>query len=217
MHWIAFGDVHERVEMVARIPGIREAAGVILNGDLTNRGGMPKARAVFEAIAAVNPGILAQQGNMDTEAVGAFLEERGVNLHRNVRELAQGLGIMGVGWSTPTPFRTPSEVPEATLAAWIEETWQRAKGFATLIAVIHEPPQNTRLDVVGGRHVGSPSVRAFIERAQPALCISGHIHESRGEDLIGRTLVVNPGALAHGGYVRIDYVDGRLAAALRTV
>jgi Icc-related predicted phosphoesterase len=217
MYWIAFGDVHERTELAARIPGIREAAGVIVSGDLTNRGGAPKAKAVFEAIAAINPKILAQQGNMDTDAVGSFLDARGVNLHRQAVELAPGLGIMGVGWSTPTPFGTPSEIPEATLAAWIEETYAQAKGFAHLICVIHEPPANTALDLVGGRHVGSPAVRAFLERAQPEVCITGHIHESRGEERLGKTLAINPGALGHGGFVRIDYAEGRLTAVLRTV
>jgi Icc-related predicted phosphoesterase len=56
-------------------------------------------------------------------------------------------------------------------------------------------------DLAGiGRHVGSESVRAFIETVQPLLCFTGHIHEGRGMDSIGRTKVVNPGPLWTGNY-----------------
>ena len=67
------------------------------------------------------------------------------------------------------------------------------------VAVIHTPPFNTRCDVLfDGRHVGSISVRAWIEQHQPLLTLHGHIHESpklSGSfcDCIGRTIVVNPG------------------------
>jgi Icc-related predicted phosphoesterase len=47
-------------------------------------------------------------------------------------------------------------------------------------------------------HVGSRAIRAFVERHQPPLVLSGHIHESPRisssyRNLIGRTVVVNPG------------------------
>jgi Icc-related predicted phosphoesterase len=44
-------------------------------------------------------------------------------------------------------------------------------------------------------------VREFIEEQQPELCLCGHIHESRAEDRIGKTHVINPGPLKEGGYV----------------
>jgi Predicted phosphoesterases, related to the Icc protein len=86
------------------------------------------------------------------------------------------------------------------------------------VAVIHTPPLNTKADRLGsGVSVGSPAVRRFLERAQPEVCLTGHIHESRAEDRLGRTLILNPGMLAHGGYVRLDYEDGRLSARLLSV
>ena len=42
--------------------------------------------------------------------------------------------------------------------------------------------------------VGSTAVRAAIEEHQPALSLHGHIHESRGNCRIGRTLCINPGS-----------------------
>jgi hypothetical protein len=67
------------------------------------------------------------------------------------------------------------------------------------VYVIHDPPYGTNLDVLyNGQHIGSAAVRRFIERHQPPLVLSGHIHESpkasrKIKDLIGNTLCVNPG------------------------
>ena len=213
MHFIAFGDVHESTGLIRAIPGLAEADGVIITGDITNRGGFDAIDRVFRAVAAVNPRIHAQPGNMDTDAVQTYLAERDADIHLRVRELAPGLGLMGVGLSTPTPFGTPGEVSESTLGRWLDETYLLAKGFDHLICAIHEPPINTGLDKLGnGQHVGSPGVRAFIERVQPALVVTGHIHEATGADRIGRTPVVNPGMLAGGGFVRINF-DGRTVTA----
>jgi Icc-related predicted phosphoesterase len=35
---------------------------------------------------------------------------------------------------------------------------------------------------------------------QPLICFTGHIHEARGIDAIGRTKLINPGPLREGGY-----------------
>jgi hypothetical protein len=218
MYWIAFGDIHESTGVLGSIPGLGRADGVILTGDLTNRGSRESADRVIDAVAAINPRIFALPGNMDTDAVEARLRERGMDLHLRVRELAPGLGLMGVGYSTPTPFGTPGEVAEATLADWLDATYALAASFATLILAVHEPPHGSKTDMLGnGEHVGSPGVRAFIERARPALVLTGHIHESRAVDRIGQSTVINPGMLAGGGFVRIEYHGGSLSAELMSV
>lgn len=67
------------------------------------------------------------------------------------------------------------------------------------IAVIHCPPYETRCDVLfDGRHIGSESLRRWIERRRPLLTLHGHIHESpklSGAflDRLGTTTVINPG------------------------
>lgn len=218
MYWIAFGDIHESTGVLGSIPGLGRADGVILTGDLTNRGSRESADRVIDAVAAINPRILALPGNMDTDAVEARLRERGMDLHLRVRELAPGLGLMGVGYSTPTPFGTPGEVPEATLVGWLDATHALASSFDTLVVAVHEPPHGSKADMLGnGEHVGSPGVRAFIERVRPALVLTGHIHESRAVDRVGESLVINPGMLAGGGFVRIEYRDNALSAELMSV
>jgi len=46
--------------------------------------------------------------------------------------------------------------------------------------------------------VGSVAVRLFIEKYQPKICFTGHIHESVGVDKIGDTHIINPGMLNRG-------------------
>lgn len=218
MHFIAFGDIHESTETLPLITGLAEAEAVIITGDITNRGSREATKKVIEAVSVFNANIFAQPGNMDTDAVNGYLREHDMNIHLKVRKLAPGVGLMGVGMSTPTPFGTPSEVPEETIAQWLDETYAHAADFEQLIVAIHEPPHGTKTDMLGnGQHVGSPGVRAFIEQAQPALVLTGHIHESRAIDMIGTTPVINPGMLAAGGFVRIDMIEGRITAELQSV
>ncbi|MBA4357294.1 MAG: serine/threonine protein phosphatase [Desulfovibrio sp.] len=227
MYWIAVGDVHESAGMLDAIPGIAGAEGLILTGDLTNRGRQAQAACVLDRAQGANPHVLAQMGNMDHPEVDALLTLRGQNIHRQARLLAPGLVLMGVGWSTPTPFGTPSEISEAELEQWLDQTHRQAQelaardcpdGSALLLAVIHTPPLDTSLDrTSSGTHVGSRAVRAFIETAQPAVCLCGHIHEAVGEERLGRTHVLNPGLLAEGGYVRLSLMDGGLSASLEQV
>lgn len=215
MYWIAIGDIHESADNAARVPGIGEAEGVIVTGDLTNRGTVEAARAVYETIARANPKVHAQIGNMDTPQVTEFLESKGANIHRKAVELAPGLGLLGVGLSTPTPFNTPSEVKDDVLAGWLEEVREKGREFSTLVLACHTPPLDTGADDLGGgRHVGSEAVRAFVEKVQPAACITGHIHEAKSVDRIGTTLVINPGMLSGGGFVRLSWDGSILAAGL---
>lgn len=219
MSWIIVGDVHESTAMFGRIPGVGEAEALILSGDLTNRGGPDQADAVLAAALRANPRVLAQLGNMDRPGVTAHLAARGVNIHREARLLAPSLALMGVGWSTPTPFGTPSETSEAELAAWLAETHARALDLAGpgghVLAVIHNAPHGTCLDALpSGAHVGSTAVRAFLETAQPTICVCGHIHEARGEERLGRCHALNPGMLSSGGFVRVSLERGAPVASL---
>uniref|UniRef100_I2Q1N8 Putative phosphoesterase, ICC n=1 Tax=Desulfovibrio sp. U5L TaxID=596152 RepID=I2Q1N8_9BACT len=217
-YWIGIGDVHDDIKALDRIPGLGDAAGVVVSGDLTIRGGAASAKLVIEAVRRRNPVVMAQIGNMDTGAVDAYLTAEGVNLHATGRVMPQGVGFFGCGWSTPTPFHTPSEAGEERIAAWLEAAHAVVAHCPHLVMVCHTPPFGTAADVVGsGAHVGSQVVREFILRVQPAVCLTGHIHEARSVDTLGRTAIVNPGALADGGYARITLGPDGLAASLLTV
>lgn len=211
--WIVLGDVHNDTSKLAHIPELADASGVIISGDMSNVGSKVQVERILDTFLQHNPRLLAQVGNMDLPESTAILQERHCNLHREVKELAKGLGVMGVGYSSPTPFHTPSEATEDDLSAWLSEGGELLRAFACRVAVIHTPPHNTNCDrISNGMHVGSMAVRKFIEIYQPDVCITGHIHESVGSDCIGKTQIINPGELAMGGYVRLDY-DGKMVQA----
>ncbi|HWR03839.1 MAG TPA: metallophosphoesterase family protein [Humidesulfovibrio sp.] len=223
MYWIVVGDVHESTDLFERIPGVAGAEALILSGDLTNRGGPAQADHVIEAAQRANPRVLAQVGNMDEPSVTGHLAAKGLNIHREALLLAPGLALMGVGYSTITPFGTPSEATEADMAAWLDETHAKAKalvgptgdGGGRILAVIHNAPHGTSLDrLPNGMSVGSTAVRAFLDAAQPDICVCGHIHEGQGEERLGRCQVLNPGLLADGGFARVDLENGVLSARL---
>jgi hypothetical protein len=87
-----------------------------------------------------------------------------------------------------------------------------------LVLMTHNPPLNTTTDRIrSGVHVGSRSVREFIEKVQPDVCITGHIHESKGMDHIGKTVIVNPGDFVSGGYVVLEKTGDTLQVSLKQV
>ena len=135
--------------------------------------------------------------------------------------------IYGVGGSNPTPFQTPWEFSETKLLQIAEEAHRQAMELIELaeplaghpipsIFVSHSPPHGTAVDQLkDGRHVGSRSIRKFIEKKCPALCISSHIHEAKGYDLVGNTPVVNPGMLAGGGWIDISIQNTKIQYTLQ--
>lgn len=217
-YWIGFGDIHGSVDNVRRIPGLAGAAAVLVTGDLTTRGSLEQGQRIIAAVRGENPRVLAQIGNMDIPDLAIWLEQEGVSLHARTHDLGSGVGVLGAGCSTPTPFGTPCEVSEAELGGFLEAAYAQARGFAHLIVIPHDPPHGTAADLLpNGAHVGSRAVRAFVERVRPAVCLSGHIHEARSVDRLGATTVVNPGPLAAGGYALIGLRDGVLSAQLRVI
>ena len=219
-YWIAVGDLHGQAAETERIPGIAGAQGVLISGDLTNRGTRTKAAAILDAVGRCNNRIYAQVGNMDTREVDELLTERGINVHARLVALGSGVHLLGMGYSTPTPFGTPSEVSDDQLATWmngaVQENIDRENiDWRRLIFMPHNPPFSTLTDrVQTGEAVGSRAVRGFIENYQPAVCITVHIHESTAVDHIGKTHVINPGCLRYGGYVWVGLVEEGLVAKL---
>lgn len=213
--WIVMGDLHDKAARLGEIQGLEEADGIIVTGDLTVTGGAAQARNVLEKLTRYNPVIYAQIGNMDRAEVTDWLAKQGWNTHLCVRELAPGVALMGLGGSTFTPFGTPSEFPESRFADWLEHMWREARTYRHVVLSVHTPPHDTLCDIVGdGIHVGSSAVRDFILDAQPDVCLCGHIHESRAVDRLGRTVLVNPGAFATGGYAVLRLAGDDLSVTL---
>jgi len=215
MKIIALADIHGRLGHLRRIEN--ELAGadlVLLAGDITQFGGAESASQVLEAVRALNPRILAVSGNVDRPEAAQFLEDEGISLHGRGRMVGD-VGLFGAGGSDMTPLGTPNEMSDEDLLALLERGHAGIMDAAVKILVTHAPPRKTKVDrMFLGLHVGSASVRAFIERAQPDLCLCGHIHESRGTDEIGRTRILNPGPFFKGGFARVEIDEKGVRAEL---
>jgi Icc-related predicted phosphoesterase len=231
--YVVFGDVHNDIAMLPRIPYLDRAEGIIITGDITTAGGAQEALRVLEPAARSAARLLAQIGNMDKAEITETLKARGWNLHAEAVRIFPGVYALGLGACPFTPFHTPSEYSEERLAEWLEEAAEAAEaafaaerasgaGDAVLperpvgVLVSHTPPYGTVCDRPRtGGHAGSRAVRDFIEKYGPDVCLCGHIHEAGGEDRIGRTRIVNPGPLSSGSYAVLLREDGPDGAAVR--
>lgn len=138
--------------------------------------------------------------------------------------------MASVGFSNPTPWKTPREIPDEELGAIIEGMCAQVQDFSHCIFNFHVPPLDSTLDscpkldwttdpptpiVSGGQIVfagaGSQSVRDAIEKHQPMLGLHGHIHEAQGMVKIGKTTCINPGSEYGEGILRgclVTFADG---------
>jgi len=206
MKIIALADLHARPGHLGRIENELAAADlVVIAGDITQLGGAGSATRVLDAVRACNRRILAVAGNVDRPQVAQLLEDEGISLHGRGRMVGE-VGLFGAGGS---------EISDEDLLALLERGHAEIPGAAVKILVTHAPPRKTKVDrMLLGLHVGSASVRAFIERAQPDLCLCGHIHEARGTDEIGRTRILNPGPFFKGGFARVEIDERGIRAEL---
>jgi Icc-related predicted phosphoesterase len=165
-------------------------------------------------------------GNDDPAFVDDILRSSAlvINPEETLVDLGDGITMISVGYSNKTPWDSPRELPEEELAAYIGEQAEALGNTDRVIFNFHVPPRDTPIDqavlldpefrpimkggmpVISG--VGSTAVRAALEKYQPMLSLHGHIHESRGEARIGRTLAINPGS---------EYSEGVLRGAIITL
>jgi len=198
-------------------PVLREADHAILTGDLTHFGDPPDAFRVVGAVRKFCPSVLAVTGNLDMPWVIDAFRADGISLHGEGRRLGD-LGIFGCGGSNLTPMDTPTELEEDELRDVLERGHAEVADAPRRLMVCHTPPYDSRLDrLMDGRPVGSPAVRAFIEARRPDVALVGHVHEGRGVDRVGATLVLNAGALRDGGYVVVEDGPAGLTAELRSL
>ena len=216
MRLVCFGDVHMAFRAIARLgPTLREADWAVIVGDLTHFGDPPDALQVVDAVREHCPRVLAVTGNLDMPWVIDAFREQGISLHGEGRRFGD-LGVFGCGGSNITPMDTPTELEEDELRAVLERGHAAVADAPRRLMICHTPPFDTRLDrLVNGTPVGSPAVRTFIETHRPDVAVVGHIHEGRGVDRVGDTLVLNAGALRDGGHVVVEDDGVRVTAELR--
>jgi len=165
-------------------------------------------------------------GNDDLFDVDPILNSSSyvINPEGKVVSIDEEHEMITLGYTNHTPWNSPREVDEDELGRMIEGMASGVKNMKTAIFNIHVPPIDTLIDkapmvdkdlkvVVKSGQVeigsaGSSACRAAIEKHQPMLGIHGHIHESHGFVMIGKTLCANPGS---------DYGEGILRGFLTEI
>jgi len=208
MKILAFTDIHDSIGAIERLAGpMAEADVVLLTGDLTQFGGPREAAKVVGAARAHNDCVRAVSGNCDRPDVEDWLLAEGIGLHAR-HEIIEGIAFAGLGGSLPCPGRTPNECTDGELKRRLAEAVEGLADDAPLVLVSHEPPFDTKVDIARrGGHVGSRSVREFIEMRSPLICFSGHIHEASGVDAVGEARLINPGPARAGHYAWAEVAD----------
>lgn len=217
---IAFADLHGnigRLKSLALGDADLDADLIVVCGDLHDGGSEEEARPVVEALSAFASAsdlpVIVVPGNMDPRLFALRLwEEAGfISLHR--RAYCHGdYGFIGMGGIVAREGRNPDnparqyhsdeDVYESLSRAYEEISSARRK-----IVVTHQPPFCFLDTLYNGKPSGSASLRRFLEECQPDLLLCGHIHEARGEAMLGRTLGVNVGELRRGYSALIEMND----------
>jgi len=202
---LAFTDFHGNEDAYVRAKRLiaeTKPSFVVVAGDIFNHN---PDRAVRHLIDLANAGrpIYFVPGNMDGVRLAAWAGVENVHGLHGRCEYVGNVALLGLGGSPHGPFRTVFEYSEEEAAGLLEEATKSYHG-GKLILVSHCPPKDTKLDKLSsGGHVGSTSVRRFVERQKPVLVISGHVHEAQGIDRIGSTTLVNVGPAQRGNYATI--------------
>ncbi|MBS1862057.1 MAG: metallophosphoesterase [Actinobacteria bacterium] len=133
--------------------------------------------------------------------------------------------MISSSYANTTPWNSARELDEEALYKHLKGLAEMVEDPSRAIFNLHVPPFDSGLDTAaelkddfsvvfeGGSPkeipVGSTAVRQIIEEYQPLLSLHGHIHESRGETYIGRTLAINTGSeyqtgVLHGGLIKLN-------------
>ena len=164
--------------------------------------------------------IYLMPGNDDDFEIDPILAESSYcrNVNEQVVELTPWHQLVSMGWSSPTPWATPRELPEEEFLDRLSGLMNGVRDPRKTVMMTHVPPHDSGLDtapllspdlrptVSAGDllrgPVGSTGVRRAIETFRPILGVHGHIHESGGERRIGDTVCVNAGSESSMGILR---------------
>lgn len=196
MKILAISDPHGDYSKIKKIIG---RAGdfdlAVVVGDITNFGPDEK---VEELMKMFDRPILAIPGNCDQRSILKALDtSKATNLHGKAEKIGN-IRFIGLGGSNPTPFNTPFELSEEEIEKALDEmvcSAEKAEDCGTIVLLTHAPPHGARDELPFG-HVGSKAIQKFLDRVDLIVC--GHIHEAKGLEQVGKTIVVNPGEACKG-------------------
>ena len=190
MKFLVFTDIHEdKKSLLTLTKRAREEDidFVICTGDFSTFGrGLVNVLTAFQNIGKkfyFIPGNHEEHSDVLQKALPTF--PNCINLHCKALKIQDYifLGYGGGGFTQE----------DAEFRKIAREWYGKFKG-RKIVFLTHGPAFHTKLDLLHDRHVGNKDYRKFIERMNPRLVISGHLHETVGLiDTINKTKLVNPG------------------------
>ena len=212
MKIVALTDLHGVSDFFSYLDNdLTEADLVVITGDITHFGGEKQTQKILSQVEKMNRSILAVPGNCDKKEVNNYLVSKDYSIDCRYKEINE-IFFMGVGGSLPCPGTTPNEYSEDEFLTFLESTASYNNKGLPLVFITHQSPFNTINDKLpDGFHIGSHSIRFFIEKYQPLICFCGHVHEGIGIDYIGKSIVVNPGPFRMGSFTEaiINKLDAK--------
>jgi Icc-related predicted phosphoesterase len=174
---------------------------VVICGDITHFGSLNEVEKMLSFFRDFQTFFVP--GNCDPPALLTMrIVDKALNIHDKLHVL-DSMAFLGIGGSTKTPFTTQIEFEEEEICQMVRGALNDFRG--RLAVVSHSPPANTLTDLTSlGLHAGSRALRAFIEEYKPLTVLHGHIHEARGLDHLGETLIVNPGPARQNFYAILE-------------
>lgn len=190
MKLLIFSDIHQDWLRLKEIVE-QEAEIFICLGDFTTFGkGFEEAVEIFKSLGEK---LWLLPGNSETEEqVKKTCKENAFTFFHQQVIKKGSFNLAGFGLSNPTPFNTPGDISEKE----IERGLERLKNKENLILFTHVPPKGTELDLLpdGKTHVGSQTIRDFLDKEQPLCFFSGHVHENEGKiQQVGETTCFSVG------------------------
>lgn len=215
MNVLVLSDIHNDVENIMVFVdklSLLNFDVLVCPGDFTDfnipKGftGVDITELILEELNSSNKPVLTVPGNQDKEIIQC-LEKNSILVHGKGK-IIKKIGFCGFGGGR-TPFNTSLEPTEEEIENGLKRAYDEIKKSANKIQITHMPPFGTKLDVINNAHVGSEVIRNFIERNQPNIAISAHIHESRGTDVLEKTKLINSGRFPEGycGLITIGKED----------
>ena len=210
MKLLVISDFHGSVEAAHKTAAKAkktQADAIVVCGDLTHFGSVEDAEKILAPLTALGLPVLFVGGNCDPAQLAEAQIKGAVNLHEQCYRL-DNVSFIGLGAAPTSRFYSWFEMSETKIMNALVQTADRCPADRWLVVVSHTPPKGTNVDLAFSKiHAGSVSLRTFIEERKPSIVFCGHIHEAKGVDRIGDTIIVNPGPVRHGNCAIADLGD----------
>ena len=191
MKFLLFSDIHCDTASCEKIVQKSKNADFLIGaGDYAlMRKGLQKT---IDALSLARIHVILVPGNHEshTELTDACHGQKNFHiLHGNSIQI-NGIIFVGIGCGIPkTPF-IPWSVDLSEKDAWKFLPFSQEN----FIFITHSPPFGCLDEMYNRQHVGSNTIRTYIEKTKPSFVVCGHIHENwNQESNIGDIPIINAG------------------------